>query len=66
MVAILVAILSMSSISAIISWMSQVTPSLIPGMARSQESELMQFTFKHSIFLVVVLGMLSMVYDYTF
>jgi len=32
------------------------------GMARSQESELMRFTFKHSIFLACVLGALSMLY----
>ncbi len=36
------------------------------GMARAQESELMRFTFKHSIFLASVLGMLSMVYAYSF
>jgi L-lactate transport len=34
------------------------------GMARSQESELMRFTFKHSIFLASVLGALSMLYAY--
>jgi lactate permease len=34
------------------------------GMARSQESELMRFTFKHSIFLACVLGLLAMVYAY--
>jgi lactate permease len=34
------------------------------GMARSQESELMRFTIKHSIFLACVLGMLSMIYAY--
>lgn len=32
------------------------------GMARSQEGELMRFTFKHSIFLACVLGALSMLY----
>ena len=36
------------------------------SMARSQEGELMRFTFKHSIFLASVLGMLTMVYAYTF
>jgi lactate permease len=36
------------------------------GMARSQESELMRFTIKHSIFLACVLGMLSMFYAYVF
>ncbi len=36
------------------------------GMERSQESELMRFTFKHSIFLAAVLGVLSMIYAYTF
>jgi lactate permease len=36
------------------------------GMARSQESELLRFTFKHSIFLASVLGVLSMVYAYSF
>jgi L-lactate permease len=35
-------------------------------MARSQESELLRFTFKHSIFLASVLGVLSMVYAYSF
>ncbi len=34
------------------------------GMARSQESELLRFTFKHSIFLASVLGLLTMVYAY--
>ncbi len=38
----------------------------VTGMARSQESELMRFTFKHSIFLASVLGILSMVYAYSF
>jgi L-lactate transport len=32
------------------------------GMARAQESELMRFTFKHSVFLACVLGALSMLY----
>lgn len=36
------------------------------GMARSQEGELMRFTFKHSVFLAAVLGVLSMIYAYTF
>lgn len=36
------------------------------GMARSQESELMRFTFKHSVFLASVLGALSMLYAYLF
>jgi L-lactate transport len=36
------------------------------GMARSQESELLRFTFKHSIFLASVLGALSMLYAYLF
>ncbi|MES2627105.1 MAG: L-lactate permease [Pseudomonadota bacterium] len=36
------------------------------GMSRSQEGELMRFTFKHSIFLASVLGVLSMIYAYTF
>lgn len=36
------------------------------GMARSQEAELLRFTFKHSIFLASVLGALSMLYAYTF
>jgi lactate permease len=36
------------------------------GMARSQESELMRFTIKHSIFLASVLGVLSMIYAYSF
>ena len=35
------------------------------GMARSQEGELMRFTFKHSIFLASVLGVLSMIYAYS-
>jgi L-lactate transport len=35
------------------------------GMARSQEGDLMRFTFKHSIFLASVLGGLSMLYAYT-
>lgn len=34
------------------------------GMARSQEGDLMRFTFKHSIFLASVLGGLSMLYAY--
>jgi lactate permease len=34
------------------------------GMARSQEGELFRFTFKHSIFLASVLGVLSMIYAY--
>lgn len=36
------------------------------GMSRSQESELLRFTFKHSIFLASVLGVLSMIYAYSF
>ncbi|HTR00693.1 MAG TPA: L-lactate permease [Candidatus Acidoferrum sp.] len=36
------------------------------GMARAQESELMRFTFKHSVFLACVLGTLSMLYAYLF
>ena len=36
------------------------------GMSRSQESELLRFTFKHSIFLASLLGVLSMIYAYTF
>ena len=36
------------------------------GMSRSQEGELMRFTFKHSVFLASVLGVLSMIYAYTF
>ena len=36
------------------------------GMARSQESELLRFTFKHSVFLASVLGALSMLYAYLF
>ena len=36
------------------------------GMARSQEGELLRFTFKHSIFLASVLGVLSMIYAYSF
>jgi L-lactate transport len=32
------------------------------GMARSQESELMRFTIKHSVFLASVLGALSLLY----
>jgi L-lactate transport len=36
------------------------------GMSRSQESELLRFTFKHSIFLAAVLGAISMIYAYTF
>ncbi|MEY4640510.1 MAG: hypothetical protein RLZZ227_504 [Pseudomonadota bacterium] len=36
------------------------------GMARSQEGDLMRFTFKHSIFLASVLGALSMIYAYTY
>jgi L-lactate transport len=35
------------------------------GMARSQEGELLRFTFKHSVFLASVLGVLSMIYAYT-
>ena len=35
------------------------------GMARSQEGELFRFTFKHSVFLACVLGVLSMIYAYT-
>ena len=34
------------------------------GMSRSQEGELMRFTFKHSIFLASVLGALTMLYAY--
>ncbi|MGV3591463.1 MAG: L-lactate permease, partial [Gammaproteobacteria bacterium] len=36
------------------------------GMARSQEGDLMRFTFKHSIFLASVLGTLAMIYAYAF
>jgi lactate permease len=36
------------------------------GMAREQESELLRFTFKHSVFLATVLGLLSMLYAYVF
>jgi lactate permease len=36
------------------------------GMSRSQESELLRFTFKHSVFLASCLGVLSMIYAYTF
>jgi lactate permease len=36
------------------------------GMSRSQESELLRFTFKHSVFLASVLGVLSMIYAYSF
>jgi lactate permease len=34
------------------------------GMARSQEGELFRFTFKHSVFLACVLGLLTCVYAY--
>ena len=34
------------------------------GMARSQEGELFRFTFKHSVLLASVLGVLSMIYAY--
>jgi lactate permease len=34
------------------------------GMARSQEGELFRFTFKHSIFLASMIGVLSMIYAY--
>jgi lactate permease len=34
------------------------------GMARSQEGDLFRFTFKHSVFLACVLGVLAMVYAY--
>ena len=34
------------------------------GMARSQEGELFRFTFKHSVFLASVLGLLTCVYAY--
>ncbi|HWK54382.1 MAG TPA: lactate permease LctP family transporter [Hyphomicrobiales bacterium] len=34
------------------------------NMARSQEGELLRFTFKHSVFLACVLGCLSMLYAY--
>jgi lactate permease len=34
------------------------------GMSRSQEGELFRFTFKHSVFLACVLGLLTCVYAY--
>jgi lactate permease len=34
------------------------------GMARSQEGQLFRFTFKHSIFLASVLGVLTTIYAY--
>jgi L-lactate transport len=36
------------------------------GMKRSQEAELLRFTFKHSVFLASLLGLLSMLYAYIF
>ncbi len=36
------------------------------GMARSQEGELFRFTFKHSVFLAAVLGLLTTIYAYAF
>ncbi|MDR2213016.1 MAG: L-lactate permease, partial [Pseudomonadales bacterium] len=36
------------------------------GMARAQESDLLRFTFKHSIFLASVLGILSLIYANVF
>ena len=34
------------------------------GMARSEESNLLRFTLKHSVFLVVLIGLLAMFYTY--
>jgi lactate permease len=34
------------------------------GMSRAQEGELFRFTFKHSVFLASLLGVLSMIYAY--
>jgi L-lactate permease len=34
------------------------------GMARSEEAKLFRFTFKHSVFLASVLGVIAMIYSY--
>jgi lactate permease len=34
------------------------------GMSRSQEGDLFRFTFKHSVLLASVLGVLAMIYAY--
>ncbi|MBN1237122.1 MAG: L-lactate permease, partial [Gammaproteobacteria bacterium] len=34
------------------------------GMSRNQEGQLFRFTFKHSVFLACVLGLLTAVYAY--
>jgi lactate permease len=34
------------------------------GMARSEESNLLRFTLKHSVFLTVMLGLLTLFYAY--
>jgi len=36
------------------------------GMSRSDESRLFRFTFKHSVFLMIVMGVISMLYAYVF
>ena len=36
------------------------------GMARSDESRLFRFTIKHSVFLMVVMGIISMLFAYVF
>ena len=52
--------------SKMISLQSLAVAVAATGMARSQESELLRFTFKHSVFLASVLGALSMLYAYLF
>ena len=34
------------------------------GMDRSQEGDLFRFTFKHSVFLACMVGLLTMIYAY--
>jgi len=36
------------------------------GMSRDNESRLFRFTFKHSVFLMIVMGIISMLYAYVF
>ena len=36
------------------------------GMARSDESRLFRFTIKHSVLLMVVMGIISMLFAYVF
>ena len=36
------------------------------GMSRDNESRLFRFTFKHSVLLMVVMGIISMLYAYVF